>query len=108
MRYSHVENCSTTRIVELRPPLNGRSYFLLDNQSGFDVRFDYGIIPNQYSGLLVKNGSRYEIEKNVPGGTIFIIGTQVIEQAVIVTEDQFPQAIKPRTKFRNILETFGL
>ncbi len=79
-----------TEPVELRAPVGGRSFFQLENVSGAIIYWDESVIATPENGHSLDDKERIhfsrEIGQAVPQGSVWVIGSTVGVQRVLVKE----------------------
>lgn len=63
-----------------------RSYLLIENRSGFDIYINFEMVPTPNDGIKIANNSERLFDQVAPDNMVYIVGTQVADQRVNITE----------------------
>lgn len=72
--------------AQLKPLPGKRTYLLIENRSAGPVYLNYDTHADSVNGIEIAAGGLYEREESAPQNEIFIIGSQVGDQRLNVTE----------------------
>ncbi len=78
-------NVRLDRVFEMKPPKGGRrTYLLIDNTSAAAIKYEHGTSPSDFLGETIPSGGRYERDNKPPQSVIFIRGSLLTDQLIVV------------------------
>lgn len=77
---------SSSKEAELKPLPGKRTYLLLENRSVGPIYLNYDTHADSVNGIEIAAGGHYELEDSPPQNDIYLIGSQVSDQRINVTE----------------------